>query len=102
MTIGGKYNKAGLSERDYYMADEDPCGYVTDTPCPILTAINDAIGAGLQRVLEIKENADEDSFAIASRKLNLAREMAAIAAKASTPTMELWKLRIGKVVESIG
>ncbi len=96
------YNKAGLEAQTYYVADEDPCGYVTDEPNGFLAAINSAVGEAVQRVLEIKESCPEELFIEAAQKGNLAREMAAKAGKLSGPDLELWSLRIRKVVDSIG
>jgi hypothetical protein len=97
-----EYNKAGHDAREYYVANEDPCGYVEETPNIFHAAINTAVSDAIQRVTEIRENEDEDSFKRAMQKCNLAREMAARAATEPKVMLQLWSLRIRKVVESIG
>jgi hypothetical protein len=94
------YNTAGIEAREYYVANEDPCGYMEENPNIFHAAINTAVGDAIQRVIEIKEN-NPELFAMAARKYNLAREMAARAATEPTQ-LELWSLRIRKVVDSIG
>lgn len=102
MTERRQYNTAGIEPQDYYVATEDPCGYVEENPNIFHAAINAAVGDATQRFLEIKENnPTPELFVDTARKANLVREMAARAAT-EPMNLELWSLRIRKVVESIG
>jgi len=97
-----EYNKAGHNARDYYVAGEDPCGYVEEEVNPNLLSINSSVQEALQRVTEISESdADPSVKAKAWQTYNLAREFAATANRINETSWPLLAARVRRVVESL-
>jgi hypothetical protein len=97
-----KYNKAGLTAREHYQSSDDPCNYVTDTPDPWHTQINETVDAALQRINEIKESdPDRDTLARSLRCYQLIREMATTAGRKSEPGLKLLAAQIRVVFNQL-
>ncbi len=95
-----QYNMAGKVARAHYQSSDDPCGYVTDNPNPVRTAINETVDAALQRTYEIRET-QPDMYARSLRIYNLIREMAALAGRLPDGQLNLRLAQIRKMFSAL-
>lgn len=96
------YSEAGPGGREIHQEQDDPCGYVTNTPDSYHLTINEEVTRGLQRCFEIKEAGTSEEAAKAWRVYNLARELAStVSTCKNRAELATLAARMHKVVDAI-